>query len=155
MDPRLLKTLFVLPLAGCQVSPAQPTLHSLVAPAPPVREWPELPDLPEGDHPAHGEGSTESPMILGLGGYININVSNTSARGITVDSSASGSYVSVAPVAWLNNNFPLVASTQDLVEPFPPATLPVASPLARTDSKGYVVNLAARRFTGSRSGRRE
>jgi hypothetical protein len=72
---------------------------------------------------------------------------SNSARGITVDSSASGSYVSVAPVAWLKNNFPLVASTQDLVEPFPLATLPVASPLARTDSKGYVVNLAARRFT--------
>jgi len=153
MDPRLLKTLFILPLAGCPASPAQPTLHSLVAPAPPVRQWPELPDVPEGDHPAHGEGSTESPMMLGLGGYTNINVSNTFARGVTVDSGASGSYASVASTPWLNNNFPLVVSTEHLVEPFPRVTLPVSFLHVRADSKGHAASLASRRLTGSRSGR--
>jgi hypothetical protein len=46
----------------------------------------------EGDHPAHGEGASESPMYLGLGGYTNLSVSNTFARTVTVDSGASGSY---------------------------------------------------------------
>jgi hypothetical protein len=155
MDPRLFKTLFVLPLAGCQVTPAQPTLHSFVAAAHPVPELPEPPDVPERDHPAHGEGATESPMYLGLGGYTNLSVSNTFARGVTVDSGASGSYASAASALWLSNNFPLAVSTRDLVEPFPPTTLPIASPRVRPDSKGHVQNLAVRRVTGSTSGRRE
>jgi hypothetical protein len=155
MDPSLFKALFVLPLVGCQATPAQPTLHSLVAAADPVPELPERPDVPERDHPAHGEGATESPMYLGLGGYTNLRVSNTFARGVTVDSSASGSYASAASALWLSNNFPLAVSTRDLVEPFPPTTLPIASPGGRPNSKGHVQNLAVRRVTGSTRGHRE
>lgn len=92
-------------------------------------------------------------MMLGLGGYTNINVSNTFARGVTVDSGASGSYVSVASTLWLNNNFPLVVSREQLVESFPPVTLPVSTPHVRPDSKGRAASLAFRRVTGSRSGR--
>lgn len=64
MDPRLL---FLLPgLAACPASQAQPTLCPIVAQRSPVHRWPELAERPESEHPAHGEGSGESPTVVGV-----------------------------------------------------------------------------------------
>lgn len=145
MDPRVLKGLLVLPLVACPASPAQPSVQEYVSVAP-VRNWPGRPELPEDQEPDHGEGSSESLTYLGMGGY-----TNTSARPMTIDSSAVGP----ASSAWLPNNFILVADTRDLfVEPFSPVTLSVGSPQIRPNSKGHVACPAARRLTGLRTGRR-
>jgi len=117
MDPKLL---LLLPgLASCPMSDAQPTLYVSVASPAPIRKRLEPLDLPEGDHPAHGEGSSESPIYLGIGSFAN----NTNASGrIIFDSGSSGNYTSTAPQAmWLAGNFPLIMSTRDFeTEPFAP-----------------------------------
>jgi hypothetical protein len=90
-------------------------------------------------------------MFLGLGGYANINISNTAT--VTVHSPSIYD-VEVDSATWLDNNFPLVVSTLDLpVEPFRPLKPRAGFVRVRLDSKGHVQNLLAGRATGSRSGR--
>jgi hypothetical protein len=141
MDPKLL--LFLPGLATCPTLDAQPMLYISIASPAPTREWPELPDLPEGDHPAHGEGSSESPMYQGVGGYVNANTSNR----IVVDSSASGNYNSLSPQAvWLANRFPLVTSTRDLdVEPLLPAACLIKTFQVAPDTTKHLTNLSTLR----------
>jgi hypothetical protein len=146
MDPRLFKTVFIVAgLGACPLSPPQPGLYRSLAVVP-ARGLPLGQEFPEGDHPPHGEGS-ESPLYLGLGGYTNLNVSNTFSRGVTVDSGVSSSVVS-GP--WLDNTFPLVAEARDLAQPFQSANPPVASPRVCPDAKGHVASLVVRRRTGNR-----
>ena len=67
MDPRFLSGLLILPgLAACPVSQHQATLRSLTVPPPPTHEWPYIPERPQPDHPAHGEGSGELPFSVGI-----------------------------------------------------------------------------------------
>jgi hypothetical protein len=147
MDPKML---LLLPgLASCTTLDGQPTLYISVAPLAPIRKRPELPELPERDHPAHGEGSSESPTYLGLGAY-----TNTSGR-VIVDSTASGSYTSIAPQAmWLANRFPLIASTRDFdVEPSLPTPPPIKTFQVAPDTTKHLTNpstLRARRSYGRR-----
>jgi hypothetical protein len=119
------KVLFLLPglLAVQCPNSEMPTMRALRARAVPTYEWPERRDLPEGDHPGHGEGSDESVMFVG----INSNVSNTTS--VTVDSGASG----VGPytsLGWLPKDLNLVTSVDQLVggERFP-TSLPLATNL--------------------------
>ena len=55
---------------------SQLTMSSLTPPATPLHEWPEHRDLPEKTDPAHGEGSGESPSMIGVGAsgiYTNVS----------------------------------------------------------------------------------
>lgn len=138
MDP---KVLFLLPaLATCPQSPARPTIHWLTPPALPIYHWPEHREWPEGDHPAHGDGSSESPIYLGLGAYTN----NSS---VSVDSGASGTLASTTPeTMWLPNRFPLIVSTRDFdVEPFSPPASPVTMVPSRPDTKKHLRNRSTHR----------
>jgi hypothetical protein len=105
MDP---KVLFLVPglVAGSHGDHARPSVRSLTPPTVPVYEWPEREDYPESDYPAHED---PSPMYRGMV-YSNINVSNTTARFVTVDSSASASGVHVPPSMWPENNLIIVDS---------------------------------------------
>jgi hypothetical protein len=150
MDPKLL---LLLPgLASCPMTDAQPTLYTSVASPAPVRRRGELPELPEKDHPADGEGSRESPIYLGIGAYA--NNTNTSSR-VVVDSSASGHYTSSSPQAmWLANRFPLITSTHDFdVESFVPTPLSTEMMKIAPDTMKHLTNpstLRARRSFGRR-----
>jgi hypothetical protein len=150
MDPQLL--LILAGLASCPTSDAKPTLYISVASPAPIRKWPELPDLPERDHPAHGEGSSESPMYLGIGAFA--TNTNTSSR-VTVDSSASGDYPSIASQAiWLANGFPLITSMQDFdVEPSLTTPLVAETIQVTPDTRKHLTNpstLKTRRAYGRR-----
>jgi hypothetical protein len=120
LDP---KTLLLLPgLVGCHQQPHCETLTVQVGPAAttptvqtwrglaPVYEWPERREPMEGgDHPAHGEGSDESPMFVGI--VTNSNVA--SGQIITVDSGASASpYIHNG---WLPRGLNLVTSAYEFV----------------------------------------
>lgn len=77
--------------------------------ATPPSEWPERREPMEEDHPAHGEGSDESPMYVGS--VMNSNVA--SGQLITVDSGASANL----PIheGWLPKRLNLVASANELI----------------------------------------
>lgn len=124
MNPKLL---LLLPfLAGCSVSDVQPSMYISASSPDPIRKWPEQPELPEGDHPAHGEGSSESPIYLGIGSFAN----NTNSSGrIIVDSGTSSAYASTSSQAmWLAGNFPLIVSTRGFeAQPFAPKATQVAA----------------------------
>ena len=134
MDPRLLRTLFVLPgLATSPAPQAQPMVHALVAPAAavPGREWPESAERPESEHPAHGEGSGEWPTFVGVG--------------------ASGVYTNVAAQhVWFQNDNVAVAPPRFLDEGFL-KTLPKLTMRVQTHAKMSV--RPTRRAVGTRSGR--
>jgi hypothetical protein len=131
MDPRLLRTLFVLPLATCPSLPANPTFHTMVAPvATPVREWPQSSERPESEHPAHGEGSGEWPTFVGLGAsgvYTNV-----AAQHIWFQNA-----ISIAPPRFLDERF---------LKPLPSLTMRV-----QTHAKMSV--RPTRQAVGTRSGR--
>jgi hypothetical protein len=150
MDP---KVLLLLPgLASCPMSDAHPTLYISVASARPARKRPEPPDLPERDHPPHGEGSSESPIYLGVGSFAN---NNTASGRIIVDSSASGTYTSTAPQAtWLAGNFSLAISMRDFdVEPFVP-TPPTKTIQVAPDTTKHLANPSTLRALRSYGRRR-
>ena len=118
----------------------------------PPYEWPEHRDLPESEHPAHGEGSDESPMIVGLGG---VYTNNSSVR-VTVDSGASG-MDTAAHATWLSHNSNLILSMGELleVEPFPPAPPPItAVAFERADTTRYRANPSSRRTMELHCGKR-
>lgn len=88
MDPRFV-LLVLSGIAACPVSSQQATLRSLTAPLPPTHEWPYIPERPEQDHPAHGEGSGELEFSVGI--------------------AASGTTTNVAAQAvWFRNDFTLI-----------------------------------------------
>ena len=84
MDPRFLSGLLILRgLAPCPVSEHQATWRSLTAPLPPIYHLPYIPERPDGDHPAHGEGSGEllfSAGIAASGTFTNIAAQTVSFR---------------------------------------------------------------------------
>jgi len=128
MDPKPLCILSGL-LTCASPAPAQrphdqfvATYRSL-APTVPVRDWPEDRERPERTDPAHGEGSGESVMYLGLGGYTT-NTAAHSLMSVNVDSSASGAVSIYGPQMWLSNTFLSVTSPRDLYSERIP--LPVA-----------------------------
>jgi hypothetical protein len=113
-------------LAGCPVQPTRPMLHALTAPVVPVQSWPVPKDWPEKTDPAHGEGSGESPMYVGLFGYGTTTASNVSAH-VMVDSGASGTHPYTS-VAWLPKSFNLVSSPVGLeLVARVPSSLPFAA----------------------------
>lgn len=134
MDPRLWRTLFVLPgLATCPVSHSQPTLHALVAPVAPAREWPEPSELPEPEHPAHGEGSGDFPTLVGIG--------------------ASGIYTNVAAQhIWFRSD-PVSISPTQFFDEQSLKTLPKLVVRVQPQGKSSFRRTAMRRTVGSRSGR--
>lgn len=150
MDP---KVLFLLPgLATCPTSHAQASWHSLTPPAMPVYVWPERQELPEKDHPAHGEGSGESRMFVGV-------ATNASGR-VVVDSSASGSAFSngthaLDQTTWLPIGLNVVTSRDDLdVEPFLPTTRPIATIQFKPDTTKHLSNPSTTRARRSYTRRR-
>ena len=132
MDTRLLRTLFVVPLATCTVSHATPTMHSLVAPASePAHHWPQPSERPEPEHPAHGEGSGESATVVGIG--------------------ASGIYTNAtAQQVWFNSTDISGAPSRFLDEPF---LRPLPKLTIRVQTKAKLAVRPIRRTVGARSGR--
>jgi hypothetical protein len=102
------------------------TVDSLTPPASPIYEWPERREPIEGDHPAHGEGSDESPMFVGM--TSNIAISNTAS--VTVDSGASG-YGPYGTAHWLSNDLNLVTSVEEL------DAYPYTPPVPRSEFWNY------------------
>jgi hypothetical protein len=126
MDP---KVLLLLPgLAGCHADQPSQTWRSLTGPATTIN-WPEdlnLPERRDSEHPAHED---PSPIYRGLV-YSNLNVSNTAARTISLDSSASASGQHIRASMWPENNLIMVSSVNDLeVAGRVPPSLPFASNL--------------------------
>ena len=151
MDPRLIKTVLVVAgIGACPVSSAQADLYRSVS-AVPVRSWPWRPEMPEGDHPGHGEGADDSPMYIGLGRYANINVTNTASGSVSVGLVASEGPADVAQnAAWLDGNVKLITSTRDFeVKPFRPAS-PTTAVHVRPDAKRHLEYLSARRLRNLR-----
>jgi len=136
MDPRLLSGLLILPgLAACPVSQHQATLRSLTAPLPPTYEWPYIPERPDTDHPAHGEGSGELPFSVGI--------------------AASGTNTNVAAqTVWFHNDFTPI-SPEFFAERYVTRPSPASNLEIRVESQAKKLPRAAmpRRTVGSRSGR--
>jgi hypothetical protein len=61
--PRILT--IVASLAACSVPQPQATVQQASLSVP-VYQWPFRQERPEGDHPAHGEGSGESASVVGI-----------------------------------------------------------------------------------------
>lgn len=110
MDP---KVLLLLPgLAACHTGQPSQEYRSLTESTTTIN-WPDdlnLPERREQQHPAHED---PSPMYRGLV-YSNINVSNTAARSINIDSSVSASGSNAWGAMWPENNFILVSSVDEL-----------------------------------------
>ncbi len=54
-------------------------MRSLTVPVAPTYELPYIPERPDADHPAHGEGSGEMPFSVGVGAsgtYTNVTAQN-------------------------------------------------------------------------------
>lgn len=98
MDPRLVKAFLVLPLGACQTLPASAPQQARFVRTYPVERRPELPELPEDSHPAHGEGSGESWMFVGENSS---NVSNTASVSVHSVSGFIGD--AAPPVTWLRS----------------------------------------------------
>lgn len=136
MDPRLLSGLLILPgLVTSPVSRHQATVGSLTAPLPPIYEWPVIPEHPDAEHPAHGEGSGELPFSVGV--------------------AASGIHTNVAAhTLWFQNDF-VPISHEFFAEQFV-ARSPQAQKLElRVNSQANRLRRTAipRSTVGSRSGR--
>lgn len=118
-------------LLSCAISPAprKPTVRSLTIPVP-VHSWPYRQEPLESDHPAHGEGSDESPHFLGIG-----------ASGAMTNSTAQ--FQSLTSEFGISEGF-----FADLFKPRPKLMLRV-----QPQTKVVTRQVLPRRTVGSRSGR--
>src|SRR5579863_9653704 len=131
MDPRFISGLLVPGLTFAAPG-HQATIESMTAPLPPTYEWPYIPERPDPDHPAHGEGSGEMAFSVGI--------------------AASGANTNVAQQTTFHSDYAPI-STEFFAERFLPR--PVSNLKIRVDSQTKTLSRVAmpRRSVGSRSGR--